>query len=89
MLSVFSSWMTYLTDTYVNNAAAVVCINSFVRCSIAGAFPLFTRQMVHGMTFQGSMSLFGGISIPLTAIGIYIAFHGHRIREKSKHAVYG
>lgn len=89
MISVFNSWLSYLTDTYTSNAAAVVSINSCIRCSIAGSFPLFTRQMVKGMTFQGAMSLFGGISIPLTAAGIYIAYHGQRIREKSKHAVYG
>ena len=89
MLCVFSSWMAYMTDTYSNNTAAVIAMNSFVRCGLAGAFPLFTEQMVTGMTLQGAMTLFGGISIPLSGAGLVIAFYGNRIREKSRHAVYG
>lgn len=89
MLAVFNSWMAYLTDTYSNNTAAVIAINTFCRSALAGAFPLFITPMMSAMTFQGAMSLFGGVSIPLTAIGIVFAFHGKRIREKSKHAVYG
>ncbi|WFD31348.1 hypothetical protein MSPP1_002383 [Malassezia sp. CBS 17886] len=89
MLSVFNSWMAYLTDTYSNNTAAVIAINTFCRSSVAGAFPLFTHQMVDRMTFQGAMSMFGGISIPLTFMGLFFGLYGGRIRAHSKHAVYG
>jgi len=89
MLSVFNSWMAYLTDTYSNNTAAVIAINTFCRSALAGAFPLFTQPMIHTMTFQGAMSMFGGVSIPLTCIGMYFAIYGKHLRHKSKHAVYG
>ena len=88
MLAVFNSWLAYLTDTYSNNTAAVVGLNTFCRSAIAGTFPLFTRQMIHAMTFQGAMSMFAGISIPLTCIGFLFGIYGHRLRNRSKHAVH-
>lgn len=89
MLSVFNSWLAYLTDTYSNNTAAVIGINTFCRSAVAGAFPLFTKQMVHAMTFQGAMSMFAGISLPLTGLGFIFGLYGHRLRKRSKHAVHG
>ena len=88
MLSVFNSWLAYLTDTYSNNTAAVVGINTFCRSAVAGTFPLFTQQMIKAMTFQGAMSMFAGISIPLTCIGFLFGIYGHRLRLRSKHAVH-
>lgn len=88
MLSVFNSWLAYLTDTYSNNTAAVIGINTFCRSAVAGAFPLFTKQMVEAMSFQGAMSMFGGISVPLTCIGILFGIYGHYLRRHSKHAVH-
>ena len=89
MLATFNSWMAYMTDTYSNNTAAVISINTFLRCLLAGSFPLFTGQMVNAMTIQGAMSMFGGISIILTAIGFVFAYHGKQLRHHSKNAVYG
>ncbi|WFC98448.1 hypothetical protein MYAM1_001175 [Malassezia yamatoensis] len=89
MLSVFNAWLAYLTDTYSNNTAAVIGINTFCRSMIAGAFPLFTSQMIDAMTFQGAMSMFAGISVPLTCIGLLFGIYGHRLRMHSKHAVHG
>lgn len=89
MLAVFNSWMAYMTDTYSNNTAAVISINTFLRCLLAGCFPLFTTQMVNSMTIQGAMSMFGGISVLLTAVGFIFAYYGKHLRHHSKHAVYG
>jgi len=89
MLAAFNSWMAYMTDTYSNNTAAVISINTFLRCLLGGCFPLFTEQMVNSMTIQGAMSMFGGISILLTAIGFVFAYYGKHLRHHSKHAVYG
>lgn len=89
MLHTFSSWLTYLTDTYVDNAASVIAINTFSRSIVAGAFPLFTRQMLQGMRFQGAMSMFAGISLPLTVLGILSCVYGVRLRDRSKYARHG
>lgn len=89
MLAVFNSWMAYLTDTYSNNTAAVIAILTFCRSLLAGGFPLFTQQMIAAMTFQGAMSMFAGIAVPLTGAGLVMALYGNRLRHKSKYAVYG
>ena len=68
--------------------AAALSINTFCRSALAGAFPLFTRQMLVAMTFQGAMSMFAGVTVPLTAIGLIFARYGGRLREHSKHAVH-
>ena len=88
MMYVFSSWLAYLGDSYGNNAAAVIGINTFLRSLVAGAFPLFTHQMVTRMTFQGAMSMFGGVSIPLTVVGYVFCVYGPKLRARSKHAVH-
>ncbi|WFD27435.1 hypothetical protein MNAN1_002432 [Malassezia nana] len=89
MLASFNSWMAYMTDTYSNNTAAAISINTFLRCLLAGSFPLFTSQMVKAMTIQGAMSMFGGISVLLTGVGFIFAYYGKHLRHHSKHAVYG
>lgn len=87
-MSVYNGWMSYLGDTYATNVAAALSINTFCRSALAGAFPLFTRQMLVAMTFQGAMSMFAGVTVPLTAIGLIFARYGGRLREHSKHAVH-
>lgn len=88
MMSVFNGWMSYLGDTYATNVAVVIAINTFCRSSLAGAFPLFTNQMLHSMSFQGAMSLFAGITVPLSAVGIMFACYGHQLRIHSMRATH-
>jgi hypothetical protein len=44
-MSVFSSIFNYLVDAYREWAASAMAANTFMRCVMAGGFPLFAVQV--------------------------------------------
>lgn len=83
----FNSWLSYLGDAYGPNSASAMAAATFSRSMLGAAFPLFMKDLLRGMTLQGAMSMFAGISIPLSVCGLLFVKYGARIRAKSKHAV--
>lgn len=83
----FNSWLSYLGDAYGPNSASAMAAATFSRSMLGAAFPLFMKDLVRGMTLQGTMSMFAGISIPLSLCGVLFVKHGASIRKKSRHAI--
>lgn len=86
IFSIYLAVFNYLADTYGRYASSALAAQSFCRNIAASAFPLFTRQMFVGMTFQGAGSLLGGVAAVLTIVPWILIFHGPRIRARSKFA---
>lgn len=53
---------------------------------VAASFPLFSRQMFHGMGIQWASTLLGCVAAVLVPIPIGFYFFGKKLRMKSKFA---
>jgi len=84
IFSIYLAVFNYLADTYHRYASSALAAQSFCRNMLGGAFPLFTRQMFRGMTFQGACSFLGGMGALLTIVPFVLVFFGPRIRARSK-----
>ncbi|KAE8211621.1 hypothetical protein CF327_g4643 [Tilletia walkeri] len=83
---VFNSWLSYLSDAYSTQAASAMAAATFSRSLLGAAFPLFMREMLMGMTIQGTFTFFAGLSVLLSIGGIWFVKKGQVIRERSKYA---
>ncbi|KAK4634497.1 Efflux pump [Fulvia fulva] len=84
VFSVYLAVFNYLADSYHRYASSALAAQSFCRNLLAGAFPLFTRQMFRAMTYQGAGGFLGGIGFLLTIVPWALLLYGPRIRAKSK-----
>ncbi|CAO1631306.1 unnamed protein product [Sympodiomycopsis kandeliae] len=84
---VFNSWLSYLADAYGPNSASAMAAATFSRSMLGAAFPLFMKDILKVMTFQGCISMFAAISVPLSICGLLFVKYGAVLRVRSKHAV--
>ncbi|KAK5676505.1 hypothetical protein LTS10_010806 [Elasticomyces elasticus] len=84
IFSIYLAVFNYLADSYGRYASSALAAQSFSRNMLAGSFPLFTKQMFEGMTYQGAGSFLGGISALLTIVPWVLIFYGPKIRARSK-----
>jgi len=84
IFSIYLAVFNYLADSYGRYASSALAAQSFCRNMLAGAFPLFTRQMFTKMTYQGAGSFLGGFAALLTVVPWILIFYGPRIRARSK-----
>ncbi|KAI6837141.1 MFS general substrate transporter [Hortaea werneckii] len=84
IFSIYLAVFNYLADTYHKYASSALAAQSFCRNALAGAFPLFTRQMFNAMTYQGAGSFLGGFAALLTVVPWILVFFGPKIRARSK-----
>ncbi|KAK3116692.1 hypothetical protein LTR53_002668 [Teratosphaeriaceae sp. CCFEE 6253] len=82
--SIYLAVFNYLADSYGRYASSALAAQSFCRNMLAGAFPLFTKQMFTAMTYQGAGSFLGGFAALLTIVPWILIFYGPRIRARSK-----
>ncbi|KAK3072265.1 hypothetical protein LTR53_007117 [Teratosphaeriaceae sp. CCFEE 6253] len=82
--SIYLAVFNYLADSYGRYASSALAAQSFCRNMLAGAFPLFTKQMFTAMTYQGAGSFLGGFAALLTIVPWVLIFYGPRIRARSK-----
>jgi MFS family permease len=82
----FNGIQLYTVEAYRKYAASSTAANVFVRCSMAGAAPLFARQMIEGMTIHWAMSLLGFVALALAPTSVLLYRYGEGIRKKSTFA---
>lgn len=84
--SIYLATFNYLADAYHRYASSALAAQSFCRNLMGGIFPLFTAVMFKHLTFQGAVSLLGGIGLLLTAVPWVLTLYGPAIRRRSKFA---
>lgn len=82
--TIFQAALSYMLDTFTQFAASAVAANTFLRSTMAGAFPLFAAPMYGTLGINYSMTIMGGISAVLTPVPILFFIWGKKIRAKSK-----
>ncbi|KAJ6510594.1 hypothetical protein C8R45DRAFT_392866 [Mycena sanguinolenta] len=66
-------------------AASALAAGMASRALVGSVFPLFTLQMYHALSVQGSTSLLGGIACLLAPLPFIFRVYGGRMRERSKY----
>lgn len=67
-------------------SASAIAANTFLR-SLAGAgFPLFARQMIHGMGVEWAGTLLGCVAFVLVPLPVLFWLKGDKIRARSAFA---
>ncbi|KAJ3714894.1 major facilitator superfamily domain-containing protein [Lentinula guzmanii] len=83
---IFTSFLTYLIDTYLMYSASAFAANTTIRSLVAAAFPLFTVQMFQNLGIGWAASLIGFIALLLAPSPFLFFKYGASIRTKSKFA---
>ncbi|KAI8936523.1 hypothetical protein NX059_006927 [Plenodomus lindquistii] len=83
LLSIGLQALNYLVDAYLIFAASAIAANTFLRSLCGAAFPLFARQMFHGMGIEWAATLLGIIAALLVPVPVWFYLRGAQIREKS------
>ncbi|KAH9441062.1 hypothetical protein MJO28_015962 [Puccinia striiformis f. sp. tritici] len=84
--SVFISFQSYLVDVYLMYAASALAATTIFRSAVGASFPLFMRQMLHGMGVQWACTLIGCFSLLLVPIPFIFHKYGARLRVGSHFA---
>ncbi|KAJ7021438.1 major facilitator superfamily domain-containing protein [Mycena alexandri] len=82
---IFTTFIPYLIDVYQTTAASALAAGMASRSVVASVFPLFSIQMAHALTVQGSTSLLAGIACLLAPLPFVFKWYGSRMRERSKY----
>ncbi|KAJ7764896.1 major facilitator superfamily domain-containing protein, partial [Mycena metata] len=85
MQLIFTTFIPYLIDIYQMTAASALAAGMASRSVVGSVFPLFSIQMAHGLTVQGSTSLLAGIACLLAPLPFIFKWYGSRMRERSKY----
>ncbi|KAH8999675.1 MFS general substrate transporter [Lactarius hatsudake] len=80
---IFTSFNTYLVDTYLKYAASALAAHTVIRSLAGAAFPLFSTQMFVKLGINWAGTLLGGIALILAPIPFLFYKYGHRIRTSS------
>ncbi|KAM0748018.1 MFS general substrate transporter [Meredithblackwellia eburnea MCA 4105] len=86
MLCIFSTFVPYLIDCYLQTAASALAAGMASRALVGCVFPLFAIQMYHRLTVQGATSLLAGLACCLMPIPFVFRRYGSTLRERSKNA---
>jgi len=84
IFSIYLATFNYTADVYHIYASSALAASGLCRNLLGGSFPLVTAQMFNGLGFQAASSLLGGIGAALTLVPWVLAFHGPKIRARSK-----
>lgn len=85
MLSIFTSFIPYLTDSYQMTAGSALAAGTTCRALLGGVFPLFSIQMFEKLTVQGATSLLAGLCLLLAPLPYVFWFKGEAMRARSKY----
>ena len=83
-LLVFNSIFLYILDVYKDYAASVAACNVFLRCIMAGVFPLFGLKLFRRLGFSNACFLLAGITLLLAPSPIIFFKYGRWLRQKSR-----
>ncbi|KAJ6142836.1 MFS multidrug transporter [Penicillium samsonianum] len=88
--TIFQAALNYLIDTFTRFSASAVAANTFLRSTMAGAFPLFVLPLYHNIGVDWGTTIFGCIATVLIPVPFLFFFWGKQIRARgkwSKHTV--
>ncbi|CAK9442081.1 uncharacterized protein LODBEIA_P58460 [Lodderomyces beijingensis] len=88
LMAIFLPTMNYVIDCYLFIAATALAANTFVRSSVAAAFPLFARQMFVNLTIKWASTLVGCLALLMIPLPFLFYRYGAAIRRKSKYALH-
>ncbi|CAR29756.1 hypothetical protein ZYGR_0AD04400 [Zygosaccharomyces rouxii] len=80
---VFVGVFAYTVDAYRRYAASAMACNTFVRCIMAGVFPLFGRQMYKGMGINWAGFLLAMVAVGMIPVPFLFSKYGSVLRAKS------
>lgn len=86
LIGIFLACLTYIIDCYLLVAASAIAANTFIRSSMAGAFPLFALAMFKNLGTQWAGTLLGCLAVVLAPAPYVFFFWGPKIRSYSKYA---
>lgn len=82
----FNGILSYTVEAYRTYAASSMAANVFVRCTIAGGFPLFGRQMLEKLDYHWAMTLLGFLATLMMPSSFLFWKYGKVLRGHSKYA---
>jgi hypothetical protein len=82
----FNSILSYTVEAYRQYAASAVAANVFVRCAMAGVFPLFGEQLINNLGYHWGITLFAFVSVLLAPSGFVFHRYGKALRARSRFA---
>ncbi|CCK68924.1 Yhk8p KNAG_0B04900 [Huiozyma naganishii CBS 8797] len=86
VLYVFIGIFNYTVDAYRRYAASGMACNSFVRCVMAGVFPLFGLQMYEGMGINWASFLIAMCTLAMVPVPFLFKRYGAYLRSRSPYA---
>lgn len=78
----------YISDSYLSYSASATAAVAFLRAMLSGTFPLFTKQMIHGLGANGAISVLAGVATVFCVVPPLFLCYGERIRRRSQFARY-
>ncbi|KAJ5132529.1 hypothetical protein N7448_006687 [Penicillium atrosanguineum] len=78
----------YISDSYLSYSASATAAVGFFRGLLSGVFPLFTKQMFHGLGSNFAMSILAGVATVFCIVPPLFLCYGERIRRRSRFAAY-
>jgi hypothetical protein len=83
---VFSSVFSYLVDAYREWSASAMAANTFLRCVMAGGFPLFAVQMYERLGFDWAGALIAFLCLSMAPLPFVFYRWGETLRRRSRFA---
>lgn len=83
LIGVFLAAVLYTVEMYLPIAASVMAANAFMRALLAGAFPLFAKQMFDNLGLQWGGTLLGIIAAVMIPIPILFRIYSVKL-DKTK-----
>ncbi|KAK8017003.1 major facilitator superfamily transporter [Apiospora rasikravindrae] len=84
---IYLATFNYLADAYHDYASSALAAQSFCRNILGGCFPLVVGPLFTNLGEDAAGGLLGAIATALTVVPWVLAFHGEKIRRRSKFAV--
>lgn len=82
----FQSVITYLVESYQENAPGALAANTLFRSAFGAAFPIFGTGMYHKLGVGWASSLIGFISVGMMPIPFFLYYKGQYLRHRSSYA---
>jgi len=81
---IFQACLNYLVDTFQKYGASAIAANTFLRSSLAAAFPLFITIELHNMGIGWGITVFACFSCLLIPVPYIFLIYGKRIRARGE-----
>ncbi|KAI8826001.1 major facilitator superfamily domain-containing protein [Fimicolochytrium jonesii] len=83
--TIFQSALNYLIDVFERWGASAIAANTFLRSTLAAAFPLIVPPLYHRIGIGWATSVFGGVAVCLIPIPFFFWSYGPSIRKRGKY----